>query len=495
MLFTRFWILLLAAIAGLSVAATTLARRTYEHDREVDTGALVSADRRSIDEFLRRDARSRLDDLAPVAANPQLVTLMEQTVRRTDDAPTAIGAQITQRLRVLNGELGPLRGEILLAVDPRGIVVGRTGLNEGEVGQYLGGHALVERAIAGNVRDDLWEIAGVAYRMAARPVISQGRYYVGAIVHGMALTGTFAENVARLVPGASVVFFGPEGQYAGYTPVAERGAVSSPAVATLSEQLRVATQSPAWRERGVTEPTVLPERAGVMAVGRLPGLVGASGGGIAVARGLPTMPADFLLKASKDDLGRVPWALVVAGVLGLALLGWALVWVEYDSKKRRLLAAMQGLVKGESDRLDPLTHAGFARDVAVGANDALDAVVTREVERAGGRRRSVGDLESLLSVPDPIPGAGAMPGPPPPPGNQRRAMSEPEEQAHWREVFGQYQARRRESGEAGEVAWEQFSGTLQRSKDQLMQKVSCRGVRFQAVVKQGRATLKASPVP
>jgi len=491
MLFTRFWILLLAAIAGLSVATTTLARRSYEHDREVDTGALVSADRRSIDEFLRRDARSRLDDLAPVAANPALVTLMEQTIRRADDAQATIGTQITQRLRALNGELGPLRGEILFAVDPRGIVVGRTGLNEGEVGQYLGGHALVERALAGSVRDDVWEIAGVAYRMAARPVISQGRYYVGAIVHGMALTGTFAENVARLVPGASVMFFGPEGQYAGFTPVAERGAVASPAVATLSEQLRVATQTAEWRDRGVTEALVMPERAGVMVAGRLPGLVGASGGGIVVARGLPSMPADFLLKASKDDLGRVPWALVVGAVLALALLGWAVVFVEYDSKKRRLLAGFKGLVKGEADRLDPLTLSGFARDLAVGANDALDEVVKREVERAGGRRRSVGDLESLLSVPDPIPGAGAMAGPP---GNTRRAMNEPEEQAHWREVFAQFQARRRESGEAGEIVWEQFSGTLQRSRDELMQKVSCRGVRFQAVVKQGRATLKASPV-
>lgn len=494
MLFSRFWILLLAAIAGLSVAATTLARKTYEHDRETDTGALVSADRRSIDEFLRRDARSRLDDLAPVAANPQLVTLMEAAVRRADDAPATIGAQITQRLRGLNGELGPLRGEILLAVDPRGIVVGRTGLNEGEVGQYLGGHVLVERALAGNVRDDLWEIAGVAYRMAARPVISQGRYYVGAIVHGMALNGTFAENVARLVPGASVMFFGPEGQYAGFTPVAERGAVAAPAIATLSEQLRAAAQTTEWRERGVTEPIVLPERAGAVVFGRLPGLVGAAGGGIAVARGLPTMPSDFLLKASKEDLARVPWGAVVGAVLLLALLGWAVVWVEYDSKKRRLLAAFKAVQKAESDRLDPLTLSGFARDLAVTANDALDELVKREVERAGGRRRSVGDLESLLSVPDPIPGAGGRPAAPPP-GNMRRAMSEAEEQAHWREVFAQFQARRREAGEAGDLAWEAFSQTLQRSKDQLMQKVSCRGVRFQAVVKQGRATLKASPMP
>lgn len=39
---------------------------------------LLGNDRRVVEELLRREARTRLDDLAPVAANPQLVTLMEQ---------------------------------------------------------------------------------------------------------------------------------------------------------------------------------------------------------------------------------------------------------------------------------------------------------------------------------------------------------------------------------------------------------------------------------
>ncbi|MBL8602991.1 MAG: hypothetical protein JNK72_13790 [Myxococcales bacterium] len=493
MLFTRFWILLLAAIAGLSGAAMTLARKTYDHDRETDTGALVAADRRSIDEFLRRDARTRLDDLTPVAANPQLVTLMEQTVRRTDDSSSAIGTQITGRLRELNRELGPLRGDMLIAVDPRGMVVGRTGLNEGEVGQYLGGHPLVERALGGNVRDDLWEVSGVAYRMSARPVISQGRYYVGAILHGMALNASFAETIARLVPGASVVFFGPEGQYAGFTPVPERGGSAAPAVAVLSDQIRTMAGREDWRLRGVTDPILLPDHGGIVVYGQLPGGVGAAGGGVAVGRALPSMPADFLLKASKEDMARVPWATLVGLVVALALVGFAIVFVEYDSKKKRLLLALKELGKAGNDRIDPLTLSGFARDVAVGTNDALDAVVGREVERAGGRRRSVGDLESLLSAPESAGAPASAPKPPPPPGGSR-PMTEAEEQAHWRDIFTQFSARRRETGETGELGFEQFSATLQRNKEQMLQRVACRGARFQVLVKQGRATLKVSPV-
>ena len=238
MLFSRFWMVLLALVAGASVAAMTLARKTYDHDRATDVATMVDSDRRIVEEFLRRDARTRLDDIGPVSSDASLVALMVTATRRTADTPAAIGTAITTRLRELNQGLGPLRGEVLFAVDPRGVVVGRVGLQENEVGQYVGGLPLVERAIAGNVRDDIWEIAGTAYRMAARPVISEGRYYVGAVVHGMAIHARFVENVAQLVPGASVILFGATQTYGAYTPVPEAGAVPAPREGTLSDPLR-----------------------------------------------------------------------------------------------------------------------------------------------------------------------------------------------------------------------------------------------------------------
>lgn len=486
MLFSRFWIVLLAAVAGLSVAAMTLARKTYDHDREQDVASMVESDRRLVDEAMRRDARSRIDDLAPLASDSALVGLMETASRRTDDSTGAIGTRITTRLRELNTGLGAMRGEILFAVDPRGVVVGRTGLNENEVGQYVGGLPLVERAIAGNVRDDLWDISGTAYRMAARPVISQGRYLVGAVVHGMSVQQRFVETMAQLVPGASVLFFGPEGTYAGFTPIPERGAVAAPPIATLGDQVRAAVQRDDWKQRGATAAFTLPEHGGVVVYASLPGLVGAAGGGIALGRSAPTMPSDFLMKASKEDMARVPWAMIIGAVVALSLLGMLLVYIEYDSKKKRLVAAFQALTKGPGAHLDPLTLSGFARDAAVAANDAIDAVVKREVERSGGRLRDVGALENLLGP--------AEPGMPAAPVNTRKPMSADEEQRHWREVYEQFMAKRRETGEPTDLAWDRFTQTLQRNKEQVQSKVTCKGVRFQAMVKDGRATLRATPV-
>ncbi len=565
MLFTRFWMLLLAVAAGLSIAAMALARNTYEHDRADDTRAMLTSDRKLLDEFLRRDARTRVDDLAPVSSNPQLVTLMETAVRRADDTPATIGPGITAKLRELNQSLGALRGEVMIAVDPRGVVVGRTGLGEGELGTNLGGLPLVQSALSGNTRDDLWEIAGQAYRMAARPIISRGQYYVGAIVHGMAINDGFASTVAQLAPGASVMFFGPDGMYASFHPVPERGARRAPAPAAIVERLRTVRASDPWRTRGVTE--ALPANdhdpdVGVVVFAAVPGMIGAAGGGIALARATPMMSGS-IFPTSKEDLARVPSLPIGGGMLALAILGNIFLYIEFDSKRKRLAQALEGLAQEGNNHLDPLQLSGFARDLAVVANDGIDALLKREVQRSAGRLRNVNELDSLLKAPEdvvgnpmqmpmppppamppmapmpplgpPMPPPGAPPMPPmapmappmprpmPPPPNVRRAQPvqidedeqptsiaqvpqvlklspvppalEGDEQAHWREVFEEFVARKKECNEPTEsLTYEKFIGTLQKHKEQLITRTGCRTVRFQVYIKDGKATLKASPV-
>jgi hypothetical protein len=564
MLFTRFWMLLLAVAAGLSLAAMALARNTYEHDRADDTRAMLTSDRKLLDEFLRRDARTRVDDLAPVSSNAQLVTLMETTIRRADDTPATIGPAITARLRELNQSLGALRGEVMIAVDPRGVVVGRTGLGEGELGANLGGLPLVQSALSGNTRDDLWEIAGQAYRMAARPIISRGQYYVGAIVHGMAINDGFASTVAQLAPGASVMFFGPDGMYASFHPVPDRGARRAPAPAALVERLRFVRTSDPWRTRGVTEPLAASDHdadMGVAVFAAVPGMIGAAGGGIALARATPMMPGS-IFPTSKEDLARVPSLPIGLGMLALALLGNLFLYIEFDSKRKRLSQALEGLAQEGNNHLDPLQLSGFARDLAVVANDGIEALLKREVQRSAGRLRNVNELDSLLKTPEvvlgnqaPMPPAPAMPpmapmppmGPPmpppgappmppmapmappaprpmPPPPNVRRAqpvqidedeqptsiaqvpnalklspvppaMGEGDEQAHWREVFEEFVARKKECNEPTDsLTYDKFVGTLQKHKEQLITRTGCRTVRFQVYIKDGKATLKASPV-
>jgi hypothetical protein len=315
----------------------------------------------------------------------------------------------------------------------------------------------------------------------------------------------------------------------------------------MVEHLRRVRDREDWKSRGATEPFAASERdadSGVVVFANLPGMIGAAGGGVALARAVPSMPTDFLLKASKEDLARVPGGALAGLALARAARGWFFVYIEYDAKKKRLVAAFKGLAQ-EGTHIDPLTLGGFARDVAVVANDGIDEVVKREVQRSAGRGvRNVNELESLLSAAPPEPKVSApsyppMPAPPapvaappaprpapPPPPNVRRAQpaqvdedeqptmagfgqvfnkppSQPpaapslsdEEAQHWREVYEQFLARKRECNEPIEsLTFEKFSSTLQKHKDQLITKTGCRSVRFQVYVKEGKATLKATPV-
>ena len=70
-----------------------------------------------------------------------------------------------------------------------------------------------------------------------------------------------------------------------------------------------------------------------------------------------------------------------------------------------------------------------------------------------------------------------------------------DELAHWRDVYEQFVARKRECNEPTEaLTYEKFAVTLQKHKEQLIAKTGARAVRFQVYIKDGKATLKAAPV-
>ena len=85
MLLSRFWYIVLAAVAGISIAAMMIVRSTYQRDRGRDSETLLRGNRRQIDEFMRTEARVRLDNLVPLASNPDLTRLMNTASTRRDD--------------------------------------------------------------------------------------------------------------------------------------------------------------------------------------------------------------------------------------------------------------------------------------------------------------------------------------------------------------------------------------------------------------------------
>lgn len=69
------------------------------------------------------------------------------------------------------------------------------------------------------------------------------------------------------------------------------------------------------------------------------------------------------------------------------------------------------------------------------------------------------------------------------------------ESAEWLSVYEDFIRTKKQCSEATEgLTFEKFSHTLKKNRDALMQRHACRRVRFSVYVKEGRASLKATPV-
>jgi hypothetical protein len=83
--------------------------------------------------------------------------------------------------------------------------------------------------------------------------------------------------------------------------------------------------------------------------------------------------------------------------------------------------------------------------------------------------------------------------PPPPPAIPQPEMSA--EETHFQAVFREFVTTRERCGESADgLTYDRFAQKLRKNRDQLVQKYSCRTVRFQVYVKEGKAALKATPI-
>jgi hypothetical protein len=91
--------------------------------------------------------------------------------------------------------------------------------------------------------------------------------------------------------------------------------------------------------------------------------------------------------------------------------------------------------------------------------------------------------------------------PPPPPapvGAQKAASALPtpeEEQAYFRKIHAEFVALKERLGEpVDQLTFDRFEVTLKKNRDALVARYGCKVVQFQVYEKDGKASLKATPV-
>jgi hypothetical protein len=89
------------------------------------------------------------------------------------------------------------------------------------------------------------------------------------------------------------------------------------------------------------------------------------------------------------------------------------------------------------------------------------------------------------------------PGAPPPPAPHAAAPlpTPEEEQAYFRKIHGEFVALKQKLGEpVDQLTFERFEVTLKKNRDALVARYGCKVVQFQVYEKDGKASLKATPV-
>jgi len=381
---SRLWYLVLALAVGGALAGAFLNKSAASREAEYQLEEQLRRDHVEAELWQRLDARLRLDALASVAVDSEV----RQTLRSSSGHPGTPGAstrkRLSQKLASLNTKLEEGKGDLVFAVDLEGEVVATLDKDDMDATR-LDRMPLVQDALRGFMRDDVWVYNGEVYRMAARPVFDGGRY-VGAVVHGMAIKDGLAKRLASKLPNATVVFFFRDRLIASHV-----GGAKAPSSAELKAGLAAALTQMRNGEGSVE----IAERSRAIAALVRGEAAHAEVGYIIGRRGSTVGLGGLFANTFKEDVASLPWLMVIGIPLLLLVLGLALLYVEHDKGVLILRKTSESLAKAELDSLPAGQLRRHYRKIAENLNTALRAGVGFKEDAA--KRASV-DLDQILNT-------------------------------------------------------------------------------------------------
>lgn len=380
---SRLWYLVLALAVGGALAGAFLNKSAASREAEFQLEEQLRRDRIEAELWMRLDARLRLDALATIAVEPEVRQTLRSSSGRVGTPGTAVRNRLSQKLNELNTKLEEGKGDLVFALDTEGEVVAT--LDKNAMGsEQLDKMPLVQDALRGFMRDDVWVYNGEVYRMAARPVFDGGRY-VGAVVHGMLIRDELAKRLGSKLPNASLVFFFRDRLIASHV-----GGANAPSSAELKNGMAAALAEMAASEGSVE----VSERTRLIGSAIRGGAAHAQVGYLIGRRGSTVGLGGLFANTFQEDVASLPWLVVVGIPLLLLLLGLFLLYLEHDKAVKILRKTSESLAKSELGSLPEGELRRHYRKIAENLNVALRAGVGFKEDAS---KRAAVDLDQILS--------------------------------------------------------------------------------------------------
>lgn len=406
MYLSKIWFVVVAAIAAIALTLALVMPRPAERQASAAEARQLQRACSVARILLRDNARTRVQlagEFARAAAPANQPSLRLDSILYNASKGEIVSGQANatgrQALSKLLESFHGNKPDFVWLLDRRGRVVAqatRAGKGDDRYGESVAGYYLVDDALAGYLRDDLWIRDGKLYRVAASPVVTRQLDWAGAVIVGHAIDKSFADSLAE---GLDVQV----GFYAGGKEVASSASV--PIDKQIMSHLDAVKAIEPGRDCLDGEPFSVSAQGTTYSamIARLPGEAGEVGAFYTVFAEHPEglgFGGTFAL-VRKDDLSfsNFPW--IPVALLFLLMVGggmFLMVW-ESDRPLKRLTEDSQLLGKGESERLREEVHGGKHGSIARSINVALDRL-RREAKSA---RK---DLDDLLG---PAPAAGSSP--------------------------------------------------------------------------------------
>ena len=427
MFLAKIWFFLVALVAAIALTIALVLPRPAQRTLVAEEQQRLVVACGVIDILLGDDARNRVELAGAFSRTQEIVTALESA----SGAASIDEARMKQVRDVGDAVMKTIQGsrkpDFAMLIDRRGRVVARVRLDENDFGDIAAGRPLVDDALAGFLRDDIWVQNGTMYFVSAAPVIKRDPpvAYVGAIVLGHQVTNALA---TKLVSSLNV----DVGFHLGKEDVASSKTLSldhAPLVDAVKKLTGGDLNQDCQANQPIEISTAKDELTAVVA--RLPGEAAGKGAFYSVFIKRPES-VGFMgsLKAvTQSDLGfgKFPWPLVGGGFILILGIGIAFMFIESDRPLKRLAADAVRLAKGEKERLGEDEHAGKYGSIARSVNIHIDKLgreaktAKKDLDQLLGPapEGSLGTIDLLATALPPSRPGGPAPAVAPPPSDFR----------------------------------------------------------------------------